>query len=119
MNTATATANVETPVGPCAHLQKRFDNVSSKPDGTHTCMTCGHSYNADAWTTWQLNSLRDQLQRDNAERTFIVDAGAVWCRDTARGRDFGIYSKTVTGQVVCTLDKCGMTLLHRAIPQEA
>jgi len=46
----------------------------------------------------------------------IVDAGAVWLRDWTTGIDWGLYSRTITGEVYKAYDDQGRTTLQRPTP---
>ena len=59
-----------------------------------------------------------QLQRDNPDKRFVLDSGAVWLREN--GQDFGIYSAVITDErIVYCVDANGQTVLHRPTPQVA
>lgn len=58
----------------------------------------------------RLEELARTLREDNPTLPVYIDNGAVWISHD--GTDFGIYSATIDGRVVCTVHQ-GLTVLHR------
>ena len=102
--------------GPCEHYRKVADNCTSYPDGRIRCSICRYEWDAKLWTEQTLERIRDLLEEQHPGRVFVVDAGAVWLR--LNGKDLGIYSKTILGQIVECVDwSTGYTMLSRPTPQ--
>lgn len=55
------------------------------------------------------------LREANPGKFVYIDNGAVWIRSEKDGKDYGMYSATILGDVRCCVDSLGATPLHRPI----
>jgi hypothetical protein len=76
------------------------------------CSIC-NSYHSEK-THGYLEAAKSALEAANPGKVFVLDSGAVWLRDSASGKDYGIYSSTILDEkIVYCMNENGRTVLHR------